>query len=249
MYARDAASAASGKQDGAVLEVALTLDDALLAGAEAEECVCRVRTLPDGDYAVSAADGAGWGAEQTVGLEWASAALQYATLGEGAEPHVVQLHSAPIAGSGGGEWKVQYCGAVGAVQARPVRAAELEQLMPEPVVLDTYKVRPLAAVSACRGGSRPRAACAVRHVADAGLAGLARGGGRVGGGGGRADRRARGHEDAERDEGGALGHREERPGGKFFYFSMRAFRVSLTRNAMQNVGDTLQADDLIVEFE
>jgi len=142
MYARDAASAASGKQDGAVLEVALTLDDALLAGAEAEECVCRVRTLPDGDYAVSAADGAGWGAEQTVGLEWASAALQYATLGEGAEPHVVQLHSAPIAGSGGGEWKVQYCGAVGAVQARPVRAAELEQLMPEPVVLDTYKVRP-----------------------------------------------------------------------------------------------------------
>ena len=35
MYARDAASAASGKQDGAVLEVALTLDDALLAGAEA----------------------------------------------------------------------------------------------------------------------------------------------------------------------------------------------------------------------
>ena len=166
MYARDAASAASGKQDGAVLEVALTLDDALLAGAEAEECVCRVRTLPDGDYAVSAADGAGWGAEQTVGLEWASAALQYATLGEGAEPHVVQLHSAPIAGSGGGEWKVQYCGAVGAVQARPVRAAELEQLMPEPVVLDTYKVRPLAATttSACRGGSQPRAACALRST-------------------------------------------------------------------------------------
>jgi acetyl/propionyl-CoA carboxylase alpha subunit len=105
--------------------------------ARPPEVLARVRQLGDDLFGVSVDDGE----EVMVELDWASEALQYATIGGDVEDaHVVQLHSTPLPGAGGGTWEVQYQGAVGSVKARPVRTAELEPLMPLPAVIDTYKV-------------------------------------------------------------------------------------------------------------
>ena len=158
MYCRDlscaaqvdggASSLASVDDEDGML-VSISIDHALVSGpshpangsdelpARPPEVVARVRQLGDGLFGVSVGDGD----EVMVELDWASEALQYATIGDDDEDaHVVQLHSAPLPGAGGGTWEVQYQGAVGGVKARPLRTAALEHLMPLPRVIDTYKV-------------------------------------------------------------------------------------------------------------
>ena len=204
MYCRDqccaaqadgGASSLSATVDDDGMVVSLSMDPVLVAGPAADtdeptrppEVLARVRQLGDALFGVSFGEA---GDEVAVELDWGSEALQYATL-NGAGAHVVQLHSSPIPGTGGGVWNVQYLGAVGAVKARSVRTAELEELMPLPAVLDTYKVRalsnplgPAATLSNARTVSNPAVivlCVAVRHVADAWLAGFAeRGCGRRG---------------------------------------------------------------------
>lgn len=159
MYCRDqscAAQADGGASSLACVDdddgmlVSLSIDHALVSGPAAArdssqdeppvrppEVVARVRQLGDDLFGVRV----GESDEVMVELDWASEALQYATIGDDVDcAHVVQLHSTPIPGVGGGTWEVQYQGAVGSVKARPVRTAELEHLMPLPAVLDTYKV-------------------------------------------------------------------------------------------------------------
>ena len=164
MYCRDqccaaqadgGASSLSGAADDGMV-VSLSMDPVLVAGpvpaadepARPPEVLARVRQLGDALFGVSF--GAA-GDEVVVELDWGSEALQYATL-DGTGAHVVQLHSSPIPGTGGGVWNVQYLGAVGTVKARSVRTAELEELMPLPTVLDTYKVTTSPNVVGERGG-------------------------------------------------------------------------------------------------
>jgi hypothetical protein len=164
MYCRDqccaaqadgGASSLSGAADDGMV-VSLSMDPVLVAGpvpaadepARPPEVLARVRQLGDALFGVSFGEA---GDEVVVELDWGSEALQYATL-DGTGAHVVQLHSSPIPGTGGGVWNVQYLGAVGTVKARSVRTAELEELMPLPTVLDTYKVTTSPNVVGERGG-------------------------------------------------------------------------------------------------
>ena len=149
MYCRDQSCAAQvdggasslacvDDEDGML--VSISIDHTLVSGplpAPPVEVVARVRQLGEDLFGVSVGDGD----EVMVELDWASEALQYATIGDDDDDaHVVQLHSAPVPGAGGGTWEVQYQGAVGSVKARPLRTAALEHLMPLPRVIDTYKV-------------------------------------------------------------------------------------------------------------
>jgi len=55
------------------------------------------------------------------------------------QEHVVQIHESPFAGTGGGEWQVQYMGAYVSFKVRSPRVAELETHMPARIEVDTSK--------------------------------------------------------------------------------------------------------------